>query len=1198
MLKRLELIGFKSFADKTQFDFGPGITAVVGPNGSGKSNIVDAVRWILGEQSAKSLRGDEMADVIFNGSTTRRALGMAEVTLTLDNSKRALAVDADEVQVTRRVYRDGEGEYLINKQPSRLRDIKEMFLGSGAGGNAYCIIEQGGVQAILEASTRDRRTIFEEAAGISRFKAKKIETLRKLENVEQNLLRVADILQELEEHLRKTRLQASKAQRYQEYLERLKRLRVAQSLDEYHRHTLHLALINQAVEELRTSLAERVNEDEQREARLQSLEKAVADAEGEAQRAETALTEAKDKLTTEAATHRIEQEKTAGLEKEIVKTRSDWQTLNWELAHAARAAEQSGRELAEIEAVFATQTETLHQLERELTQVTHRLSELADQGQRDKDEYFQLFNQQVQRQNEERQKRSLIGQLQQQRLRLQRKAELGAQQLTQLDNELRVLTQSEQETQGQLTATRTRLADQRCKRDESRRAQEQIAEQLANQREQRGALASRMNVLEGLERSQEGLSAGVKEVLALVNQPDPGPWRSVVGLVADLLTVRHEYAPLIDVALGNRAQSILVRSLDGLSGALAAKTGEFSGRVTFWPAPTALPWLSGNGPSLPQHSGLVASAARLVSCTHPEFTHLPEHLLGTTLVVKDLATAHSLAATMQGFRFVTLQGDLLECDGELTVGVHHAESGILSRKSELRELRVCVTELDSQIAAIEQQLGTVRENLARCDAQVEQAQQEVEILGQQVMELRTKQKQERQRHDQVVQQIETDSSEIQQFDRDLKALEEALPQAAALARAAEEQVEAFKRRQEAALVEARDLGARREAGERRRTDITAALAQAREQRKNASEHACQAQESLRQKQSDQRAKQEQLAGLQELLRLSEQVMLRASDAMAQAYLAKDSAERLGRQFRADAERLKHERQTFLEQAHTARQTWQTLHQQLSERELEANDLNHRREGLALRLREEHELDLVELYRDFKPPTEATEATAAQEEIAEVKRKMQRLGNVNPDSLQELRELEARAVNLQTQHSDLSAAKKSLDDIIDKINEESRALFAASFEAIRGHFQELFRKMFGGGMADVVLEDPDDVLESGVDIVARPPGKELRSISLLSGGEKTLTAVALLLAIFRSKPSPFCLLDEVDAALDEANIGRFAAVLRDYLDLSQFIIITHAKKTMAAADVLYGVTMQESGISKRIAVRLEDFPDDEAAKKAG
>jgi chromosome segregation protein len=1198
MLKRLELIGFKSFADKTLLDFGPGITAVVGPNGSGKSNIVDAVRWILGEQSAKSLRGDEMADVIFNGSTTRRALGMAEVTLTLDNSKRALTIEADEVQVTRRVYRDGEGEYLINKQPARLRDIKEMFLGSGAGGSAYCIIEQGGVQAILEASTLDRRTIFEEAAGISRFKAKKIETLRKLENVEQNLLRLADILKELDEQLRKTKLQASKAQRYQEYLERLKALRVAQSLEEYHQHTMQLAAVSRALESLRASLAERTHEDEQREARLQSLERASAGAEGDVQRVEVALSEAKERLTTEAATHRIEQEKTAGLEKEIAKTRGEWQTLNWELARANLTAEQAGRELAEIEAGFAGQAEALNQLERELTRIAQRSSELADQGQRDKDDYFQLFNQQVQRQNEERQKRSLIVQLQQQRQRLQRKAELGAQQLTQLNDALQVLTQSEQEAEEQLSATRAKLADERGQRDACRRTQEQIAEQLAYSREQRGALASRINVLEGLERSKEGLSAGVKEVLALINQPEAGPWRSIVGLVADLLTVRHEYAPLIDIALGARAQSLLVRNAGDLAAALAVRGETFSGRVTFWPAPSAMPWLNGAGDSLPNHAGLIGSAARLVTCTHPEFAHLPEHLLGTTLVVQDLATARGLAAEMSGYRFVTLQGELLESNGELTVGAHHAESGILSRKSELRELRARETELDSQIAAIEQKLVAAREELARHDTHVEQAQQEIEILAQQATEMRSEQKQERQRHELVAQQMETDSSEIQQFDRDLAALMEALPNAEALARAAEQQVEALRRRQELALVEARDLGQKREDGERKRTEITALVAQAKEQRKNAIDRARQAQDALRQKRLDQRSKQEQLANLQELLRLSEQVMLRASDAMAQAYLDKDHAERQGRQFRAAAEALKQERQTFLEQAHSARQVWQGLHQQLSERELEANDLGHRREGLATRLREEHGLELVDLYRDYRPPAAAADAADAHEEIDELKRKMTRLGNVNPDALQELRELEARGATLRTQQDDLAAAKKSLDEIIHRINDDSRSLFTASFEAIRGHFQDLFRKLFGGGMADVVLEDPNDVLESGVDIVARPPGKELRSISLLSGGEKTLTAVALLLAIFRSKPSPFCLLDEVDAALDEANIGRFAAVLRDFLDLSQFIIITHAKKTMAAADVLYGVTMQESGISQRIAVRLEDFPDDEAAKKAG
>jgi chromosome segregation protein len=438
---------------------------------------------------------------------------------------------------------------------------------------------------------------------------------------------------------------------------------------------------------------------------------------------------------------------------------------------------------------------------------------------------------------------------------------------------------------------------------------------------------------------------------------------------------------------------------------------------------------------------------------------------------------------------------------------------------------------------------------------------------------------------------------MQNLDQELADLQQAHAAAAAEARQAQEVVQQVQARQRAAEEEARALEARRHQSEQACANARVALGMAEERRRANAERHQQAQRDHKDRQAEQRQKQEQLAGLQERLRASEQAALTASAGLAQAYLDKENAERESRQHRAEAERLRAERQLVAEQAQTVRQQWQGLREEAHGLELESSNLRHRLDDLVARLREDHDLDLVALYAEYRPPEAPPDAAAAQEEIADLKKKVARLGSVSLDSLQELQELESRAGALQTQHDDLDAARKALDEIIGRINHDSQELFTTTFAAIRGHFQELFRKMFGGGMADVVLEDPTDVLESGVEIVARPPGKELRSLSLLSGGEKTLTAVALLLAIFRSKPSPFCILDEVDAALDEANTGRVAAALRDYLALSQFIVITHHKRTMAVADVLYGVTMQEAGISKRIAVRLEDYPDEEV-RKAG
>jgi chromosome segregation protein len=599
---------------------------------------------------------------------------------------------------------------------------------------------------------------------------------------------------------------------------------------------------------------------------------------------------------------------------------------------------------------------------------------------------------------------------------------------------------------------------------------------------------------------------------------------------------------------------------------------------------------------IPSHPGVVASAARLVQAT-PELAELPEHLLGDTLVVQDLAVAREIAALTSGFRFVTLRGEILEPNGLLTVGEHHAETGILSRKSELRELRQQAVDLDERIAATERHLGELRAALAQLDSAEQESAQQVQLLGERSADLRSRLTQQRQRHEGLAQELELSQTELQQINAELHTLQQGQQTAELEARQADERSQQLHQRIDATDAALRELDQQRHQGQQSCTAAKVSLAGAEERRSASQARFHRARQDWQQQQAEQRRQQDHLAAQLERQRHSQLTQLQAAGELALACLDKEKAEQELNRLQQDSDRIRLEKQQQIEQSQSARQRWQELQEQAHTAELQLQDHQHRMDGLAARLREEHELDLLELYRDYRPPAQAPDPAAAQEEITELKRKISRLGSVSLDALQELAELETRSQSLQSQHDDLIAAKKALDEIIGKINQDSRKLFSDTFTTIRGHFQELFRKLFGGGMADVVLEDETDLLESGIEIIARPPGKELRSISLLSGGEKTLTAVALLLAIFRSKPSPFCILDEVDAALDEANIGRYTAVLREFLDRSQFIIVTHSKKTMAAADVLYGVTMQESGVSKRVAVRFEDWPDEQSAPPA-
>jgi chromosome segregation protein len=1222
MLKRLLLAGFKSFADRVEFDFPAGITAVVGPNGSGKSNIVDAVRWVLGEQSAKSLRGSEMADVIFNGSATRRSLGLAEVTLTFDNSRRSLASNAEEIQIGRRVWRSGESEYLLNQQPCRLKDIKDLFLGSGAGTDAYSIIEQGRVDVLLQASTKERRTIFEEAAGISRFKARKAETLRKLERVDHNVERLKDIIGEVEKSLRSARLAAAKAQRYQEHSGRLRELRVGLGLREYGAWAGCLADVNRILEGLRAGLREELAQAETWERQLGELEQSLQRLDGAVRTQDALRFNAEQRITSDRATLTHETDRSDRLEDETARTRSQLVELTLRAAALARAAAEAARELDEAEGRAAEVEEGVRRLEEDRDATRKRLQELQQQHQEDRDRHLELMNQAIHRRNEATGLKAERDRKLWERDRARRKKEQVTGDLLSLERDLAEMAEAGASLKERKDRLGQELAEKRQEREHLQQLQTDTTRLAAEMRAERSGLASRIEILEGLERSHEGLDTGGREVFALLEQPNPGPWRTILGIVADFLTVRREYAPLIDLALGERARYFLVRDPVLLRAALEQRGQPFSGRVSFYLLTPA------NGEVLPRrnrlietshlarvrmpvsaegkpaHPGVVALAEQVVTCDHPLLGDLPRRLLSRALIVRDLTVARAIAAHTAGFRFITLQGELLEADGTLTVGTHHAETSILSRKSELRELREQVARLDDRLAEIELDVAELARRVAEAEGETDHLAREIVVLERQAAELAAQLKSQRDKQAELQQKFEGEKSDLETLEEQIQSLEESWRQAGEQAAAAEEQVSALQRRMSEAQVEIRERDQHFQACQQECTEAQVTLAQVKGSRDALRRRVTDNEGELARERQQCRLAEARLAELRQHLRDNTAKLLQASSSLARGYTDKEAAERALAGLHEQRERERSRHQELDARAKVQRQSWQGRQEEMHAREMDATHLQNRLDNLTLRLHEDYQIGL-RLADTGRPeafdtagvviaaePIPDSGREEAEKEIEELKKKLSRLGSVNLDALQELQDLELRASTLQAQFDDLTAAKKSLEDIIGRINVDSRRLFSETLETVRGHFQELFRKLFGGGQADIVLEDEADVLESGIEIIARPPGKELRSISLMSGGEKTLTAVALLLAIFRSKPSPFCILDEVDAALDEANVGRLAAVLREFLDRSQFILITHSKRTMASADVLYGITMQESGISKRVAVRFEDWPDDE------
>lgn len=1253
MLKRLELTGFKSFADKTDLVFSDGVTAIVGPNGSGKSNVVDAVRWVLGEQSAKSLRSGGMSEVIFNGSTSRKSLGMAEVTMVFDNARRALATDDEEVQITRRVYRSGESEYLINRHPSRLKDIKDLFLGSGAGTNAYSIIEQGRVDGFLQASAKERRSVFEEAAGISRFKAKKIETLRKLERVDQNVERLKDILEEVDKQLRSVRLQAAKAQRYQEYSQRLKELRIALGLQDYHELATELESATTELETLRSTLNEDQVQVQSWEEELHALEQSLSGLEELTHEQEAQLNATQQQMTEHRSTWNHESELLEELQADYLLEQRQCNQLTCRLTELSKTIQHIHTELTEVEELTAEGQSGVATIESEIQQLSTQIDQLQEQIETDKTRHLELMRQAGHLQNDVVSYRAEMDNLQRTRERLREKTDQASDTLASVEKQLEELSNAEEALQTRLETAKEQLSQQRKQRETLGKLREETRQSVADLRAQRSGVTSRISLLEGLERAHEGLGTGVREVYELMEQPDPGPWRTVQGIIADFLNVRREFAPLIDLALGERAQHFLVRDPVQLREALDARGFPFSGRVSFFALQpnqrvetSRLPAMGGRSTHPP---GVVALAEQVVTCDDPALSQLPQRLLARTVIVHDLAIAHRIAGTTPGLRFITLEGELLEPDGTLTVGDHHEETGILSRKSELRELRVEVGSLDRRIHEIELDLRAINEQIAEVEADIEKSQQEVSVLTEQAADLRSRVSQHKERRDGLHEEVIVSQSEISGLEQEIESLEEALQRAQVQATQAEEQVGELQQSIVEAEREARLHAQERAQRQEIRAESREELAKVEERRSSLQKRLAQFEEDHEQRYQEQANHLQRLEDLHDRIEESQLTLLNASANLASAFSVRERLEGSLSESLQLRTQQRQRRQELSEQAQNQRSNWQAGQSQAHQQELTVNDLRHRLSTLVDRLTEDYGVDLTQIYihvygldeptpidepelvilecsartlpvdlpqvhgltlppemiPEQVPTAEVIELPTlefvqalgkdeANDEIEELKRKLHRLGSVNLEALDELAEQEMRANALQIQYEDLTTAKRTLEDIIDKINGDSQRLFGETFTDIRTHFQELFRKLFGGGQADIILEDDNDILDCGIEIIARPPGKELRSISQMSGGERTMTAVALLLAVFRSKPSPFCILDEVDAALDEANVGRLSSVLREFMSLSQFIMITHHKRTMASADVLVGVTMQEPGVSKLMTVRFEDWTEENQA----
>jgi len=1189
MLKALELIGFKSFADKTRFEFPAGITVVVGPNGSGKSNIVDAIKWVLGEQSAKSLRGKDMVDVIFKGAGegTRRMLNTAEATIIFDNAEGRLAVDAPEVHVTRRVYRSGEGEYLVNRQPCRLKDIKDLFRGTGVGTDAYSLIEQGKVDRMLQASPRDRRAIFEEAAGISRFKAKKIEAQRRLERVDQNLLRLSDIVEEVENRLRSVRAQASKARRYREYSKRLQQLRTQVGLADWRHLSDELAAIETELSQARNRSGEVAAQAESFEARLLELEVEVANAVESIRLRENRIARNREQIAARESS--VQQATAHCRELDEAQSRHRRQLAGM-TGRAGDLQERLRTATAGLQRVESTHSEIcsrLEGLEGALSVSAGQLDQLRAENETRRGEYLDHARQVAGLSNR-------ISGLESQREAAEAGEQRTRQRLTELENTCRTcaeqLIESEKGEQELAEQVELRRANLSSAQDHLEQTEDQLSgtrDQLAQTQQKFSAANERATVLDELEKNQEGLTAGVREILQLAQQAEEGPLVEVQGLVADLLQVSFENAPVVDVALGETAQYIALAG-NRLLEDIQADRFQPQNRVGFVRLDEDVP-VQGS-PDVTGREGVVGRLDRLVSFD-PRIAGLVERLLGDTWLVESLAIAQAVRATAgSAVRFVTLAGDLVERDGTVLVGPRTAATTLVSRRSELRHLQQEASEQQQRINNLEDDFKRLQGTRQQQSKAVRQLEHELNESATALSESRVQAEALRERYEQLAGQQTALGEELQTAISQQESAREDL----ATARAALADLEQVAANLEAALRHAEQEIERVDANREQQAILATAakvdLARSEQQLETFQDQMLQFQEDRRERSQAISELQSQLRNCQARIQDTERDVLRTRSALAELYL---SLEELDRQTRVQLSRrqeLLSQKSALADQIQSLRRERQELADQQHQRDLAAGEVRHQRNTLTDRLREDYGIEIAE-YENAPTEEELHEREEIEREIADLRRKINNVGAVNIDALDELNELEDRFTSLSSQYQDLRQAKEALERIIQKINADSRRLFEETLEVIRVNFQGLYRKAFGGGRADLVLEEGVDVLEAGVDIIATPPGKPSFNNSLLSGGEKALTAVSLLLAIFQYRPSPFCVLDEVDAPFDEANIGRFIDVLKGFLGWTKFVVVTHSKKTMTAATTLYGVTMQESGVSKRVSVRFEDVSED-------
>ena len=1238
-LKSLKLHGFKSFANRTEFEFHPGVTGVVGPNGCGKSNVVDAIRWVLGETSAKALRGGEMADVIFNGTDKRKPVGMAEVTLTLSDCEDILGIQFNEVALTRRVFRDGKSEYRLNGNICRLKDIHELLMDTGIGRTAYSIMEQGKIDLLLSSRPEDRRTVFEEAAGITKFKSQKKEALRKLEYTEANLLRVTDIIEEVKRQINSLNRQAGKARRYQELLVDVKTLDTHFSHRKFEEFDAERSELKTSIQSLLTEITESQNSISEKEQAIINARNSLSSLEGEISNRREQLIDNQNKINSSKSRIEFNTERQTELNNLITQNSEDISKTQETLSKEKTELDSTSEALLRI-------TENLNHQKQQLRDHDIKTEEL-----RSKRSALELNLQEI-----SESKASELAQL------AKVKAELGSfSNMSETDNERinQIVGQitginkehTERQTEFLGVNEEMNLASESLQDLETKltlaekefqtaiNQKEILNDNLSKFHRELAQKESRLQVLKALLVDGEGLGKGTQAVLDNLKNNEQNQLKAY-GLLSSFIEVDPDYIPAIEAALGAHLQSILVSDEIVAENAIETLSRNRLGRASIVPENFVAPASARQLMTLP--SGVEAWAIDKVRSAE-SVSSLIEQLLKNTFIAKDIKTAIALRKDFPSYSFATLDGNIISSNGFITGGVGESgeASSLLSRLNEIKEL--------------ETETSSLNDKLGECQMEFQEIEALADSLSKKVDECRTQLQSATITHS-------TLEGKRSLLEREREGLESKLlnmqqEQKGLLRRQenAETKLQSFKDTEQ-------NLNSSIESMNVQLSKIESSVEEAKRQEIDSKELLSELKTAMAVEEKSQQSLQQQKAPITERMSGLESAISRRESEVS-SYKERieqsksenvslvDQINSLDQQLQsldAALEEVTNQREKRGENVSNAenelrdgRRQIAKLTEQKGKEEVKMTQIDLRIESLCNTIRQRYNINLDhfspdshtllcaiedqkksralrEKRREARDAKLASDANEYQENdhplneqdnskiqpisqipgedqpdwnfvesiIDELKQKLDSMGPVNIDAIEEFESLQERYDFLNKEHNDLTSSKESLHKVINKINRETKSRFADTFEEIRKNFSTVFKELFGeSARANLIMLDESDPLESGIDIIAKPPGKKTQSITLLSGGERAMTAVALLFSIYMVKPSPFCVLDELDAALDESNIGRFIKLLDRFTKESQFVIVTHNKRTMSRCEVMYGVTQEEFGISQLIGMKF-------------